>query len=74
VYQHYRGSGSVTAVRNPAALRMPREAKLCSDAVPLVGLISCTVLALSLALPVVMTRIAVLAVGLVLRTLLRKRR
>jgi APA family basic amino acid/polyamine antiporter len=54
-------------IANTAALRMPRHAKLYSDAVPLVGLVSCATLALSLALPVVMTGMGALAAGLVLR-------
>ncbi len=58
-------------IANLSALRMPREAKLYSDAVPVIGLISCTVLALSLTLPIILTGVAVLVVGFVLRILLR---
>ena len=56
-------------IANMAALRMPRRAKLYSDAVPLVGLVSCACLALSLRRPVVITGIAVLAAGFALRSL-----
>lgn len=59
-------------IANLAALRMPREAKLYPDAVPTVGLVSCTVLALSLTTPVIVSGLAVLAVGFVLRALLRR--
>ena len=42
-------------IANLAALRMPPQGKLYPNAVPLVGLVSCAVLAMSLALPVVVT-------------------
>lgn len=61
-------------IANVAALRMPREAKLYPDAVPLVGVVSCAVLAASLALPVVLTGAAVLAAGFALRWALRRAR
>jgi basic amino acid/polyamine antiporter, APA family len=54
-------------IANLAALRMPREAKLYPDAVPLLGLVACAVLAVSLALPVVLAGLALLAAGLALR-------
>jgi basic amino acid/polyamine antiporter, APA family len=59
------------AIANVAALRMPREAKLYPDAVPAFGLLSCTILALSLATPVIVTGSTVLAAGCGLRALLR---
>jgi APA family basic amino acid/polyamine antiporter len=59
-------------IANVAALRMPREQKLYSDVVPLVGLISCIVLAMSLALPVIVTGSGVLVVGFVIRLLVRR--
>ena len=54
-------------IANVAALRMPREAKLYPDFVPALGLVACCVLALSLALPVVLAGLGVLAAGLLLR-------
>lgn len=61
------------AIANVAAMRMPREAKLYSDVVPWVGVVSCIVLAFSLQLPVILTGLAVLAVGFLLRLVLRTR-
>lgn len=58
-------------IANVAALRMPREDKLYPDAVPLLGLVSCVVLALSLAPRVILTGMVVLAAGLLLRRLRR---
>jgi APA family basic amino acid/polyamine antiporter len=60
-------------VANIAALRMPRKAKLYSDAVPLVGLVACAVLAVSLNWRVIATGTCVLAAGFVIRSLLRRR-
>ncbi|HUG97805.1 MAG TPA: amino acid permease [Gammaproteobacteria bacterium] len=57
-------------IANVAALRMPREAKLYADAVPAVGLVCCTVLAMSLTPSVVLTGTAVLVVGLAVRAVL----
>ncbi|HEU0301135.1 MAG TPA: amino acid permease, partial [Longimicrobium sp.] len=57
-------------IANLAALRMPRGAKLYPDAVPAVGLVSCAVLSVSLAPPVILTGLAILAVGLALRGVL----
>jgi basic amino acid/polyamine antiporter, APA family len=54
-------------IANVAALRMPAAAKLFSDVVPVVGVIACSVLAFSLALPVVVTGLGVLLAGVVLR-------
>jgi basic amino acid/polyamine antiporter, APA family len=59
------------AIANLAAMRMPREAKLYSDLVPWVGVISCVLLAFSLQLPVILAGLAVLAAGLVARSALR---
>lgn len=59
-------------IANLAALRMPGQLRLYPHAVPLTGLVTCTVLALSLALPVVLTGIAVLAAGFALRWLLHR--
>ena len=59
-------------IANLSALRMPREAKLYSDAVPVVGLISCATLAVSLTPPIILTGLAVLAAGFVLRLLMRR--
>jgi APA family basic amino acid/polyamine antiporter len=60
-------------IANTAALRMPRRVKLYSDAVPLVGLVSCASLALSLRFPVVMTGIAVLSAGFAFRFIAQPR-
>jgi APA family basic amino acid/polyamine antiporter len=54
-------------IANLAALRMPVEGKLYPDMVPLVGLVACVVLAVSLSPAVVLTGIAVLAAGFVVR-------
>jgi basic amino acid/polyamine antiporter, APA family len=54
-------------IANLAALRMPRSAKLFPDAVPLVGLVACTVLAVSLRPATIVTGLVVLAVGFALR-------
>lgn len=59
-------------IANVAALRMPRAAKLYPDAVPVVGLAACSLLAVSLTAPVVLTGLAVLAAGVLLRLLVRR--
>jgi basic amino acid/polyamine antiporter, APA family len=59
------------AIANLAAMRMPAEAKLYSDAVPWVGVISCMVLAFSLQMPVILTGLGVLAAGLLARVVVR---
>jgi basic amino acid/polyamine antiporter, APA family len=59
-------------IANVAALRMPREGKLYSDVVPAVGLIGCVVLAMSLALPVIVTGSGVLIAGFAIRQLVRR--
>ncbi|MEX2583574.1 MAG: amino acid permease [Gemmatimonadota bacterium] len=58
-------------IANLAALRMPAREKLYSDAIPIVGLVSCSLLALSLTLPVILTGVALLAAGFLLRATLR---
>ena len=60
-------------IANVAALRMPRQAKLYPDVVPIVGVIGCAVLAFSLSAAVIVTGIATLAAGPLLRALLRRR-
>jgi APA family basic amino acid/polyamine antiporter len=61
-------------IANLAALRMPREAKLYWDVIPAVGLVSCAVLAVSLAPAVILTGLGILAVGLALRWMFVARR
>ena len=56
-------------IANLAALRMDRRDRLYPDAVPVLGLVSCAALALSLAPQVILVGMAVLAVGLALRAL-----
>lgn len=58
-------------IANLAALRMPKEGKLYGDAVPIVGLIGCAVLAVSLAPAVILAGLGVLAVGFVVRAIVR---
>jgi APA family basic amino acid/polyamine antiporter len=58
-------------IANLAAVRMPSETKRFPDAVPLLGLIACVTLALFLAPPVVITGIAVLVGGFVVRWIVR---
>jgi APA family basic amino acid/polyamine antiporter len=55
-------------IANIAAIRMPAHAKLYSDVVPAIGLIACTLLALSLDLSVILTGAVVLIAGFVVRT------
>jgi APA family basic amino acid/polyamine antiporter len=59
-------------IANLAALRMPREWKLYPDAVPLVGLAACALLAVSLPVRTVAVGTATLAAGMLLRALLRR--
>jgi APA family basic amino acid/polyamine antiporter len=59
-------------IANLAALRMPRTAKLYHDAVPVIGLGSCAILALSLTPSVILLGLLVLAVGFAFRTVLRR--
>ncbi|MFO7262129.1 MAG: amino acid permease [bacterium] len=58
-------------IANLAALRMPREAKLFSDAVPVFGLAACTLLAFSLSPRIILTGLALLAVGFLVRWIVR---
>jgi hypothetical protein len=50
---------------------MSREAKLVPDVVPVIGLVACVTLALSLSVTTITTGVAVLLAGFVLRALLR---
>ena len=50
-------------IANVAALRMPADRKLYADAVPLIGLIGCSLLAASLPWQVMATGFAVLLAG-----------
>jgi APA family basic amino acid/polyamine antiporter len=50
-------------IANMAALRMPREAKRYSDAVPIVGLTACALLAVSLSPSTIGTGVAILVAG-----------
>lgn len=59
-------------IANLAALRMPRDAKLYPDAVPLVGMAACAGLAISLSVPVILLSVGVLAAGFALRSGLRR--
>lgn len=59
-------------IANVAALRMPRRARLYPDVVPIVGLVTCTLLAVSLRPSTIVTGLVVLAVGFVARWLVRR--
>jgi APA family basic amino acid/polyamine antiporter len=59
-------------IANAAALRMPAHAKLYSDAVPLVGLVGCSLLALSLTSRVITVGLALLLAGFVMRWILHR--
>ncbi|HSK20220.1 MAG TPA: amino acid permease [Longimicrobiales bacterium] len=59
-------------IANVAALRMPQTAKLYSDAIPAIGVVSCALLALSLTPPVIAIGAALLAGGLIARWLVRR--
>lgn len=58
-------------IANLAALRMPREAKLFSDAVPAFGLVACALLAFSLSPRIILTSLALLAAGFLFRRVAR---
>ncbi len=58
-------------IANVAALRMPAETKLYNDAVPLVGLITCALLAFSLSTTTIATGLGALAVGFAARLAVR---
>jgi basic amino acid/polyamine antiporter, APA family len=62
------------AIANLAALRMPARAKLYPDLVPWVGLVSCILLALSLPAGTILTGSAILALGLLGRFFITRRR
>jgi basic amino acid/polyamine antiporter, APA family len=59
-------------IANVAALRMPASAKLYPNAVPVIGLTLCVVLALSLDPRAILTGAAILLAGFLLRTLFRR--
>ncbi|CAN5720253.1 APC family permease [soil metagenome] len=59
-------------IANLAALRMPERARLYPRIVPVFGLVSCATLALSLSRPTIVTGLAVLAAGLLLRWVVRR--
>lgn len=59
-------------IANLAALRMPREARLYPNVVPLAGLVACAVLALSLSVDTLVVGMALLVVGLLGRLLARR--
>lgn len=61
------------AIANLAALRMPRQAKLYWNAVPVVGLVACVALAAALPWPVVATGGLLLVLGFGIRSLVRTR-
>ncbi len=58
-------------IANLAALRMPRAAKLYPDAVPIVGLVSCLVLALAVPGALIAAGAAILIAGFVVRAIVR---
>jgi basic amino acid/polyamine antiporter, APA family len=58
-------------IANLAALRMPREAKLFHDAIPVIGFISCMLLALSLSSSVILAGLGILVAGFVVRAAVR---
>jgi APA family basic amino acid/polyamine antiporter len=60
-------------IANLAALRMPREAKLYPDFVPLIGLATCVLLAFSLTPGTIGTGLVILAGGFAWRGLVRRR-
>jgi len=60
-------------VANLAAWRMPREDKLYPDGVPLLGLVSCILLATTLPLRTIVSGLILLAVGALWRWLWRRR-
>jgi len=60
-------------IANIAALKMPSELKLYPNLVPLVGVVACALLAISLSAETILTGLAVLATGVVLRLVMRRR-
>jgi APA family basic amino acid/polyamine antiporter len=61
-------------VANLSAIRMPREAKLVPDAVPTIGLVACTLLAVALPWGTIIVGLSVLAAGFVARMALHRLR
>jgi APA family basic amino acid/polyamine antiporter len=61
-------------VANLSAIRMPRQAKLVPDAVPTIGLVACTLLAVALPRDTIVVGLSVLAVGFVARMALHRLR
>jgi basic amino acid/polyamine antiporter, APA family len=59
-------------ITNVAALRMPAAARLYPSAIPLIGLVACITLALSLPLTTILLGVAILAVGVISRWILRR--
>lgn len=59
-------------IANAAALRMRALGKLVPDVVPIVGLVSCTVLAVALSRGTVVVGLVVLVIGFVVRAIVRK--
>ena len=59
-------------IANLAALRMPREAKLYPDAIPVFGIFACATLAASLPVATIITGVGLLGVGVAFRLLLRR--
>jgi basic amino acid/polyamine antiporter, APA family len=59
-------------IANLAALRMPREARLFHDVIPVIGFCACLLLALSLALPVILAGLGILVAGFVVRAAVRR--
>lgn len=61
------------AIANLAALRMRDDAKIFHDAVPVIGFVSCIVLAFSLNVPVIAAGLLVLGAGVLVRLATRAR-
>lgn len=59
-------------ITNVAALRMPAVARLYPRAIPLIGLVACITLALSLSMTTILVGVAILAVGVISRWILRR--
>jgi basic amino acid/polyamine antiporter, APA family len=60
------------AIANAAAWRLPAEHRLFPRWLPALGLILCLTLALSLSLPIVLSGLGILAIGMALRLLFRR--
>jgi APA family basic amino acid/polyamine antiporter len=58
-------------IANVAALKMPRDAKLYPDVVPVVGLAGCVALAFALPLSVIATGLALTGAGFIARAIVR---